>query len=455
MAPAHAQDGEVRVLASISDDGAKLVEASPATILALRARQPGLRIASLAYYSPAVAPRPMPKSQMRAAAAHVSPHSRLRVVSATDCTPVAGATVIAFTNFKSRDGVELTTDDQGQVSLPYPTETRFQRVYVFAKHGFWDAVKKNVDLKPNLEIRLRPLDLAFLDARRHFYSDADDSTGRGVRVAVLDTGVSQHPDLTIDGGVNTVPGEDAHDFGDSGNPIVPGHGTHVAGIIAGRGHPPSGMRGMAPGVSLRSYRVFAQGAEQADNYAIAAAVDAAVRDNCDLINMSLGGGAPDDVVRTAIHDARAAGTLVIVANGNDGRQGVSFPATDLSAIAVSALGRRGTYPSGAVDPDFEKAPFGSDAKNFVAGFSNVGPETDVIGPGVTIVSTVPGGYAPMSGTSMACPVVTGRAAQLLGERPDILSLNRDQERSDTMAALLFEKAHGLGFETGFEGHGLP
>jgi subtilisin len=101
------------------------------------------------------------------------------------------------------------------------------------------------------------------------------------------------------------------------------------------------------------------------------------------------------------------------------------------------------------------APYGHDPLNFVADFSNVGPEIDLIGPGVGIVSTVPGGYAPMSGTSMACPAVTGAAAVLLSNRRDLLSLSRDQGRSDALAQALFEAARPLGFDLDFEGHGLP
>ena len=119
------------------------------------------------------------------------------------------------------------------------------------------------------------------------------------------------------------------------------------------------------------------------------------------------------------------------------------------------MGRLGLFPATAVEAGDVAPPFGRDALNFVADFSNVGPEIDLIGPGVGIVSTVPGGYAPMSGTSMACPAVTGATAVLLSDRKDLLSLSRDQARSDTLAQALFEAARPLGFDLDFEGHGLP
>ena len=83
---------------------------------------------------------------------------------------------------------------------------------------------------------------------------------------------------------------------------------------------------------------------KATNFAIAKAIDQAVRDGCDLINLSLGGGIADPLLEDAIADARAGGSLVIVANGNDGRKSVSFPANNPLALAVSAMGRTDTFP---------------------------------------------------------------------------------------------------------------
>jgi hypothetical protein len=88
-------------------------------------------------------------------------------------------------------------------------------------------------------------------------------------------------------------------------------------------------------------------------------------------------------------------------------------------------------------------------------FSNIGPEIDLTGPGVGIVSTVPGGYAALGGTSMACPAVTGVAARLLAGRPDVLGMSRDLARSDAIAGVLLDAAQALGFGPEFEGQGMP
>ncbi|HVL03618.1 MAG TPA: S8 family serine peptidase, partial [Acidimicrobiales bacterium] len=293
-------------------------------------------------------------------------------------------------------------------------------------------------------------DLDYVDGLRHYYRGAPDDAGSGVTVGVVDTGVGEHPDLVIAGGANTVVGEDPADYGDNGH----GHGTHVAGIVAAAGHPPTGIRGVAPGVTLRSYRVFGQGSGQASSFAIAKAVDQAVADGCDLLNMSLGGGPPDPVLEAAIEDARAAGSVCIVAAGNNGRGPVSSPASDDMALAVSALGRTGTFPDDATEVDTVVAPYGSDEAEFIADFSNVGPEMDLTGPGVGIISTVPGGYSAISGTSMACPAVTGVAARLLAASA-VLGAGRDAARSEAIVRILLSSARDRGFPAPFEGQGLP
>ncbi len=127
-------------------------------------------------------------------------------------------------------------------------------------------------------------------------------------------------------------GEKPTDFGDNG---TDGHATHVAGIIASKGTPPSGIRGVSPGATLRSYRVFGKGSDKASNFAIAKAIDAAVADKCDLVNMSLGGGDPDTLTAEALTAAHNAGVVVLAANGNDGRKPVSFPAANSMCQAVS------------------------------------------------------------------------------------------------------------------------
>ncbi len=443
---------EMRVLDSVHEDGAKLVEMSPQSASALRATQPGLRLVPVVYYYPAVAPRPMPASGPKLLAATAGVKITLKIVSQKDSRPIAGATVVAFTDFVHKAGASGKTNSKGEVSLNLGAASKkLDRLYIYAEKGFWGGLKRNTTVTAGMQFPLIPMDLGYTDSLRHFYGNSPDLAGANSKVGVIDTGIAAHPDLVIDGGLNTVTGEDPNDFGDNGA----GHGTHVAGIIGARGQPPNGIRGLAPGVKLRSYRVFGKNADGASNFAINKAIDRAVADGCDLINMSLGGGPTDAVTQDAIAHARAQGTLVIVAAGNDGRQPVSFPASDSLSLAVSAIGRKGTFPGGTTQQGDVAAPYGTDKRDFVAAFSNIGPEIDLAAPGVGIISTFPGGYAVLDGTSMACPAATGLAARLLATRADILGLARDQTRSDAMAKALLQGAKSLGLGLIYEGQGLP
>ena len=441
----------MRVIDSIGEDKAKLVELSSDSLPALRAQYPGLRLVPIVYYRPAVAPRLSVKLSPKAAG-RVAVKIRLKVVSKKDGSPIPGAVIVAFTDFANLIGAQGTTNSKGEVSLSLGAASKkLERLYVYPEKGFWGALRKNLTVASGMQIGLDPVDLAFTDALRHLYGHSPENAGEGIRVAVIDTGIdTAHSDLNVQGGVNTVVGEDPNSFGDNGL----GHGTHVAGIIAACGMPPSGIRGLAPAVVLHSYRVFGEESDEASNYAIVKAIDQAVEDGCDLINMSLGGGNPDDATKDAIGNAYAKGSLVIVAAGNDYRAPVSFPASYSLSIAISAMGRKGTFPKGSTETGDVASPYGNDNKNFLAAFSNVGPEIDLTGPGVGIISTVPGGYTPMSGTSMACPAVTGLAAKMLSVRAGILSMSRDQARSDAMAQALLQTARSLGFGPLYEGQGL-
>jgi subtilisin len=119
------------------------------------------------------------------------------------------------------------------------------------------------------------------------------------------------------------------------------------------------------------------------------------------------------------------------------------------------MGRKGTFPKQTTASDSVAKPLGTDTENFIASFSNVGPEIDLTGTGVGIISTVPDGYAAMDGTSMATPAVTGFAAKLLAGQKGILNMARDQARSDAMTQALFAAAKPLGFGIQFEGNGFP
>ena len=439
---------QFEVIDTIGDDGPKLVRLRVGAAEALRAAQPGLRLVPVCWYEPARVRFTLAARVSRTDTAVVT----VTVRSRADGTPVAGAEVIAVVDPARRLGATGRSDRRGRARLRLPVVDRVPRLYVFADTGYWSLLRRDVALTEALTCELRPLDLHAADGLRHFLGRSSPDHGAGVRVGIVDTGVDlTHPDLTVVGGRNTVTGEDPADFGDNGQH----HGTHVAGIVAAHGTPPTGLAGVAPGALLHSYRVFGRRGDGASNFAIAKAIDRAVGDRCDLLNLSLGGGDADPVLRAAIEDARDAGCVTVAAAGNGGRGPVSFPASEPAAVAVSALGRKGTYPSDATAALEQARPYGKDRANYVAAFSNVGPQIDVTGPGVAVVSTMPGGYGEMSGTSMACPAVTGTAARLLAGDPRLLRSRRDAARSDALISRLLLSATSLGFPSELEGRGLP
>lgn len=442
--------GDFRTLDSIAETGAKLIELTSEAANRIKVSQPGLRLVPVRYYSPARVLPPAIAASPAALAAVPPQKMTVKIVDAVTGDGVPGAEVYAFTQFATRSGSFGKTTTKGEVRL---TLNGFQpvveRLYITTKRGWWPLLRRDLTLADGIQIPLTPIDPAFTDVVRFLYAGATGPTdGEGVTVGVVDTGVGPHPDLIVAGGMNAVLGEAADDFGDNGD----GHGSHVAGIIAAHG----GVRGVAPGAALRSYRVFAQGQSNgASSFAIAKAIDAATVDGCDLINISLTTGSPDPTLQTAILDAREQGVVVFCAAGNERRASVSYPASESLAVAVSALGREGLYPANALQWDnVERPPKGTEKEDYIASFSNIGPELDLVGPGDGVISTVPGGYAVMDGTSMACPAAAGRAARLLSQSVALRAMPRDVSRADALISLLLQSAKGRGFGSEFEGFGL-
>lgn len=216
-----------------------------------------------------------------------------------------------------------------------------------------------------------------------------ETQGAGVRVAVLDTGIdAEHPDLA--GAVLA-----SADFADSrqGARDVDGHGTHCAGVIAARANG-LGVVGVAPQCELLVGKVLGDEGFGSDG-AVADGIAWAVAQGADILSLSLGSPQASRRIATAIDAAVAAGRFVICAAGNEGRpNSVDFPARLPSVVAVGAVDRHGR----------------------VAPFSSRGDEVDVCAPGEDVLSCWPrGGYAQLSGTSMATPFVAGVVALLLAK----------------------------------------
>lgn len=443
----------VRVLHSMHQTGPKLVEASATALQALRVLQPGVRILPLRGYQIASA-EPELATVLAVPAGAGGARVRVTVIGKDGGGPLPGARVQAVTDLVHRAGAEAITDEAGRAELPLIPGTVAERLYVMPVRGHFALRRAELRLPAELALALDPLHPGYPDdALLALCGPSAPTAGAGVTVAVIDTGVGPHPDLPGVVGRNTVVGEDPGDFGDNGVH----HGTHVAGIIGARGRRPAGLSGVAPGARLRSYRAFARGQRQASNYAIAVAIDQAAADRCDVINLSLVGGPFDEAISEAIQKACDRGCLVVAAAGNQGRRPVSFPASDSLAVAVTAYGRRGTYPGSSLHLDDEAEPAGTiDPAEFLGAFSNCGHQVAFTAPGVAIISTVPGGYAALSGTSMAAPALSGLAARLLAAHySEVMQMRRGRSRSDAMRAALVTRARRRGFGPDFEGSGSP
>ncbi|TMN21998.1 S8 family serine peptidase [Lentibacillus cibarius] len=356
-------------------------------------------------------------------------------------------------------------------------------------------------------------------------------TGKGVQVAIIDTGIDyNHPDLAA----NFAGGYDLVDLDDDPMETLPSegmptqHGSHVAGIIAANG----ALQGVAPDADIYSYRGLGPGG-MGTSIQIIAALERAVEDGADVINLSLGNSinGPDFPTSVAVNRAVALGVPVVIANGNSGpdKWTIGSPATAKNALSVGAAAYPQTQPyleetrhdkkinlelmRGSVPWNLQKdygiqvfksgdvrgkialikrgkTPFSDLAKQAenagakavliynnksgmfrgmvgnakdpitipvasitkqdgewlrkqaesdslymdtsymqtqkkIAAFSSRGPVTvnwdlkpGISAPGTNILSTVPGGYQHLQGTSMAAPHVTGVMALLMEAHPD-------------------------------------
>lgn len=462
----------VNIIHSTSPTGAKLAVATPQELAALRVEKPGVRAVPLVIYETTRSPRlrvtkqpkPLasPSSARAAKLAKVNP-LRVKVVDAAG-KPIRGAVVVAFTNFANGIGDDGTTNSRGEVRLRLVGGPQVQVLAIYADvTGHWGLVQHGIKLVDNYSVQLTAVDLAANDFVTHLYGSSKANDGEGVVVGVVDTGVDgRHPDLKVLHSRAFVSAEG--DSGDGSPRIDDGeHGTHVAGLISGNGHGPAHLHaGRAPGVTLNSYRVFPESGGGATNYDILRAIEAAVEDGCDLINLSLGTPVPDEAVRDAIKEAFDRGTVCVAAAGNDGRMDLLFPARWSEVISITAIGEKNTYPKDSTETLDEVSPYttftanGQNKRRYAARFTNKGPEVVATAPGVGIISTLPGGdYGVMSGTSMSSPVACGLLAAALSRKPAILSMARDRDRAIEIQRLFFTMCTAAGFPKEFEGMGLP
>ncbi len=269
-----------------------------------------------------------------------------------------------------------------------------------------------------------------------------------MKIAIIDSGIrTDHPELRPAGGRNCVVHEDESLWYEDEH----GHGTHCAGIVAALGSG-IGIKGYVPEAEIYSYRVVARDAVGPTTFDSIKAIELAVEDGCDILNMSFGSRTPQTLLRSRTEYAYDKGVLCVAATGNTA-EAVMYPAAFPAVTGVGAFGKFDTYPDDSLHKEKESNIHSSDGECYVAAFSNYGGDVDFCAPGVAILSTVPNGYSAWDGTSMACPQVTGIAALALAMNPDILNAPRDADRVERLLQLLKSCAHPLGFGAAYEGAG--
>ncbi len=222
------------------------------------------------------------------------------------------------------------------------------------------------------------------------------STGRGVVVAVIDSGVDgSHPDLAG----QVLPGLDlvTPDGSDGADPV--GHGTTVAGLIAGRSDDDRGVVGLAPDAKILPVRVLDAENRYDDALIIAKAVRWAVDNGAQVVNLSLGGSSDNPALAAALDYAFARDVVVVACTGNlatSTTTDVWYPAREPGVLAVTGLERT--------------------SENLWSG-SITGHETVLSAPATGLYGARPEGYWRGQGTSFAAPLVAATAALVRSRYP--------------------------------------
>ncbi|WP_409364962.1 type VII secretion-associated serine protease mycosin [Catellatospora methionotrophica] len=222
--------------------------------------------------------------------------------------------------------------------------------------------------------------------------------GAGVTVAVVDSGVGEHPDLNG----QVLSGLDLVDNSGNGRDDPVGHGTTVAALIAGRSDDGRGVVGLAPKAKILPVRVLDKDNKYDDSRVVAEGVRWAVDHDAKVINLSLGGGSASEALAEAIDYAFDKDVVVVACVGNVSTGGpteIWYPAREPGVLAVTAI-----------------AP-GTQHQLWQG--SLTGAQAVLAAPGTDLVGARPGGYWKVQGTSFAAPLVSATAALVRSRWPDM------------------------------------
>lgn len=212
--------------------------------------------------------------------------------------------------------------------------------------------------------------------------------GQGVKVAVIDSGVVDHPNFKT-----TITRLDLRRPQDQLGETN-GHGTAVASIIAGAN---AQAPGIAPSTDILSIAVTGESGST-DTFTLAEAFVAAVDEGVDFINISMGTFGDSLALQRAVEYANANGVVIVAPTGNEAIEVVAFPAAYPGVVAVGAVDANATHLQ----------------------FSNIGPQVDIAAPGYEVSAAYPGNNViAFTGTSGAAPGVVGTMAAVASLNPDL------------------------------------
>jgi thermitase len=307
----------------------------------------------------------------------------------------------------ARPGVEYAEVDQEMHAFATPNDPGFPQLYGLNNTGQTGGT-------PDADIDApEGWDVAGMGAF--------PATG-GVKVGIVDTGITQnHEDLV---GKTADCGQSVSGLVQTGSCLDDnGHGTHVAGTIAAIANNGRGVTGVAFNSPLSICKAL-NSAGSGSTSDVASCITWEADRGAKVISMSLGGPAAT-TLQNAVRYATSHDALVIAAAGNNGNATLNYPAAYAEVVSVAA----------------------TDSRDAHASFSNANSDVEIAAPGVSIVSTYNnGGYATLSGTSMATPHVSGVAAVIRTRHP---TFTVAQARSKLDASVDDKGAAGRDTQFGF------
>lgn len=361
-----------------------------------------------------------------------------------------------------------TTDKEGKITLTLYGETvdTLRSLYIKPANSYWSYWIAKPDVKQGEEnlISLQSLSDQFPQfPQQEMYGWGQQAMnldpakipykGTGVKIGIIDSGLyTEHKDLGD--------GKDGSDFTKDANETswrkdIVGHGSHVAGIIAGL-HESTGIKGFAPDSDIYVYKVF-PGGRFSD---LIKGLNKCIENQVDVVNLSLGSKKRSEILAQKITDATNKGVACIAAAGNSATK-IQYPAAFDEVLAVAAIGQFGTFPENS----YHKRQVGeyksNNGKYFTARFTcfaEEGQTMDVCAPGVAIISSIPDkpdAYAAWDGTSMACPQVVGLAALIIEAHKDIRDMPRNRQRVEALFTAIRDSAVDIGLPSQYQGKGLP